>query len=269
LQAIKSVAPMSVRKRIRSFCYEAARIQSNVQAIRTWMPNRQLFGIIKVRRIGSEYGGGWVAISLLHSNSLVYSVGIGEEISFDEELYNLVPCCIVGVDPTPRAAEFIEQHPSLPPAYFFVPVGLASISDTKRFYFPADPAYVSMSLVHDSGSGYIDCKFLTLEDLMASLGHDYVDLIKIDIEGEEYALLEDWLSRVFSPPVGQLWVEFHLPKVSTTVQETKSLVQRVKALGLVPLYDGRRGYLFLNLYYHPISLLSRLHFCLGKALVPV
>lgn len=223
---------------------------------------------IKVQRVGSVYGGGWVATSFLHPNSLVYSVGIGEEISFDEELHDLVPCKIVGFDPTPRASEFIKKI-SVPKNYLFIPVGIASTNGLRRFYFPADLTHVSMSLVHDAGAGYIDCDFLTLENIMSKLGHKFVDLIKIDIEGEEYSLIKDWLSRDFSPPVGQMWIEFHPPRAKASDHETRKLVQHLKKLGFIPFFDGRSGYLFLNAKRLQVSLFAQLLLCLKQGLVPV
>lgn len=49
-----------------------------------------------------------------------------------------------------------------------------------------------------------------LESMMSLLGHDKIDLLKMDIEGAEYAVIPDILNS--SPPAGgaeQLLVEFH------------------------------------------------------------
>ncbi len=219
--------------------------------------------------VGSAYGGGWVADSLLHGHDLVYSIGVGEDISFDLELSKLASCRIVGIDPTPRAAAYVAAATGLPKGYTFVPVGLAAASGSRRFYFPANPAHVSMSLVHDSGAGHIDCEFLTLSDLMARLGHTYVDLLKLDIEGEEYAILADWLARSAALPVGQLWIEFHPSRAATTPEATLALVQQVKTLGFIPLHNGQNGYLMLNTRCVAVSARARWHLCTRAELIPV
>lgn len=198
--------------------------------------------------VGSQYGGAYLSLSAIDSNSVVYSVGVGEDISLDEELIRRTGCTVVGIDPTPRAKEFVQQRKQqgLSENYSFLEAGLATESGTQRFYFPADAAHVSMSLVHDTGNGYIDATFLSLDDLMARLGHDWVDLIKVDIEGEEYSLFESWLQSGYRPPAGQIWVELHPQRAERSAIDTVGLARRMTALGFIPVCDGDAGVLFIN-----------------------
>lgn len=259
-----------LRKRFAIHGVRFKRIIEKWRAVRTWLPAPTIFGSIVMVRLGSAYGGGYAAISLLNASSVVYSVGVGEEISFDEELYRMVACRIIGIDPTPRSAAFVAQHSRLPAGYQFVPTGLAPSTGQQRFYFPANPDHVSMSLVHNSNAGFLDCNFLSLTDLMANLNHTYVDMVKIDIEGAEYDLLTDWLAMGWSGlPVGQLWIEFHPERAGKTMKETQDMVLSLKQLGLAPLYDGKNGYLFVNLQCCPISWFARIQICLQHDLTPL
>lgn len=215
---------------------------------RRWQALRHPAGLqpLRLRRLGSEYGGGWVATGLLAAGDVVYSVGVGEEISFDHDLRALVGCSIFGFDPTPRAAEFAART-TLPAGYRFLPWGIAASSGQRRFYFPADPANVSSSLTEDAGTGHIECRFLSLADTMAELGHPAVSLIKLDIEGEEYALFEQWLAGGTRPRFAQMWVEFHPARAGRSRAQTLELMTRLGELGLIALHDGQNGALLLDL----------------------
>ena len=52
---------------------------------------------------GSEYGGHCVALGQLDQNSVVYSAGLGLDITFDEQLINKYGLEIHGFDPTPKS----------------------------------------------------------------------------------------------------------------------------------------------------------------------
>ena len=53
---------------------------------------------------------GWIALSLLRKDSIIYSIGVGEDISFDKAIDSITNCNIFGFDPTPRAKIFIENN---------------------------------------------------------------------------------------------------------------------------------------------------------------
>ena len=68
-----------------------------------------------------------------------------------------------------------------------------------------------------------------LRSLMAERGHAHIDLLKLDIEGSEYAVLDDLLARRL--PVRQICVEYHhgiLPGIarSKTISSILKLLAR-------------------------------------------
>lgn len=49
----------------------------------------------------------------------------------------------------------------------------------------------------------------TIPSIMAELGHNWVDVIKVDVEGSEYALMENMFDVLGCPPCNQFTVEWH------------------------------------------------------------
>ena len=51
---------------------------------------------------GTKHAGFFVYTKFLNSDSVLYSFGVGEDISFDEELISEFNCIIYAFDPTPK-----------------------------------------------------------------------------------------------------------------------------------------------------------------------
>ena len=49
----------------------------------------------------------------------------------------------------------------------------------------------------------------TIPTIMKELGHTHVDIMKIDVEGSEYALLEHMFDTFGCPPTDQITLEWH------------------------------------------------------------
>src|SRR5207237_27812 len=64
---------------------------------------------MRTTRLGSEYGGVHVPVQLLTDKSIVYSAGVGEDVTFDLALIEAVGCDIWALDPTPRSIEFARS----------------------------------------------------------------------------------------------------------------------------------------------------------------
>lgn len=94
--------------------------------------------------LGTEYGG-WPLLKATPNNALVYSFGIGEDISFDIAAIKEFGCIVHGFDPTPRSKIWIEKQP-LPEKFIFHSIGIADHDGKEKFFPPKKSEHVSYSI---------------------------------------------------------------------------------------------------------------------------
>jgi FkbM family methyltransferase len=160
-----------------------------------------------LKEYGSNYGGWVIPSSMLNKDSVVYCVGCGEDITFDLGLIEAFSCSVHGFDPTPRAVQHVKDNAGNNPNYVFHEFGLWDCEDTLRFFPPQNPEHVSHSLLNlQKTADYIEVKVKSLLQIMKDIGHQSVNLLKIDIEGAEYRVLHNIISE--NIPIDIICVEF-------------------------------------------------------------
>jgi FkbM family methyltransferase len=178
-------------------------------------------------RLGSDYGGWTVSTAAgLGPGSNVYSVGVGEDISFDLALISAFGCAVAAFDPTPRSIAWVGTQ-NLPEKLRFYPWGLASSDGSMLFSPPRESRHASYSIANNSGPA-IQCEVHRLSTIMAKLGHVQLDLVKMDIEGAEYDVIEDMRRAKVCPR--QVLVEFHHGMYGIELQKTKSAISQLRSL---------------------------------------
>lgn len=156
-------------------------------------------------RYGGEDGGWYLPSELIKPEWLVYDFGIGYDISFDIALLHGHGCTIHGFDPTPKSIEFMRCQGA--PGFQFHPLGVWDEEATIKFWQPNDARFASYSALNlGNSTEYVECAVKPVRALAADLGHDRIDLIKLDIEGAEQRVIPDLLADGFRPTV--LCVEF-------------------------------------------------------------
>ena len=160
-----------------------------------------------LERIGSDYGGWVVPVDLLGADSIAYCAGVGEDVTFDLALIERLGCEVWAMDPTEAAARHVSGI-EMPARFHFLPVGVWSEDTTLRFFAPADDEHASWSalnLQHTDRS--VEAPVRSLRSLMDELGHDRIDLLKLDVEGAEYPVIHQMLDEEI--PVRVLCFELH------------------------------------------------------------
>ena len=185
---------------------------------------------LQLSHVGSQYGGWTYDSSNLTPDSIVYSIGLGTDTSWDEGIMMKHKLNVWGFDPTPMSLEYVRTRQELKHGLFHLtPEGLATVKGSLKFTKPKNKDHVSMRAGEHEGLGeMIEVPVNTLESWMQANGHTHLDILKIDIEGSEYDVLEDWIRRDFFP-FDQLLVEWHfrfLPSRDRHDAVLKGLKQR-------------------------------------------
>ncbi|PSN66440.1 hypothetical protein BS50DRAFT_495417, partial [Corynespora cassiicola Philippines] len=172
-----------------------------------------------MQRIGHFGDGGkWICgMSIYESFKrrplTVYSFGIAEDSSFEQEMLERTNAHIFGYDYTvdsfgPDITEVYQNRTAM----------------KKAGIGPLDRAE--------------DPPFYTLESLMKQNNHTYIDIIKMDIEGAEFDALEAFMNNYDGQqlPVGQILIEIHLFEGVTSVHKVTKWWERLEKFGLRPVW---------------------------------
>jgi hypothetical protein len=113
----------------------------------------------------------------------------------------------------------------------FSPVGLAGNTSAVPYVVGGENNGLEW---FRSGDGQtMTCR--TIEDIMRSHGHRRIDLLKIDIEGFEYEVLEHCIEKRID--IGQICVEFHhvlLPGIPRS--RTSETMKKLKKYGFLLIH---------------------------------
>jgi FkbM family methyltransferase len=163
-----------------------------------------------LEELGEGYGGWVVPTDMIQSDWVIYSLGIGEDITFDVDLMERLGCTVYGFDPTPRAIAYAQTQREQYPNFKFYPYGVWSEDTDVKFYNPRKKHFASYSILNlRHQEDYIMAEVKTIKTLMRELGHDHVDLIKMDVEGAEQKIIPNLIADKIQTKV--LCVEYDQP----------------------------------------------------------
>lgn len=214
MKKIKNIL-IRIKKRLEFIKKKKIRIQINSE--------KQWFG-------DSEdvcYGGYFINPLLVNKRSIIYSFGIGLDISFELDLISNFKCPIYCFDPTPRSIAFMKNLNNK--HIYFSPIGLSGLNKSVKFYLPQNPdEYVSGSeqiFSHLNLEDFINVDMFKLSEIMKKNNHSYIDVLKMDIEGSEYEVIKNICEEKLK--INQIVLEFHhwlSPyKIDNTLESIKIL----------------------------------------------
>ena len=168
----------------------------------------------------------------LTRDSVVYSFGVGRDISFDLDLIERFGLTVHAFDPTPGSISWIKSQ-QLPAQFHMHEFGLAHIDGAVRLYPPEISRHISHSVFYreKTAANAIDVPVRRLATIAQNLGHGRIDLLKMDIEGAEYAALSECLDSF--PMIDQLLVEFHHRMPGAGIEKTRQALHALKAHGFL------------------------------------
>ena len=181
--------------------------------------------------LGSPFFGYYVPRGVINENSTCYCVGAGQDISFDTELVRNYNCSVVILDPAPEGIEHYNLmkdalnrdetfttpaerskytyriNKSHLPKLSFIQKGVWNENTTIRLYSPGKDTYISHSAILFKDTGiYIEAPVDRISNIMKSQGHKTIDLLKLEIEGAEYKVIESIAED--KPDIKMITVEF-------------------------------------------------------------
>jgi len=189
--------------------------------------------------LGSEYGAWPLLRDHTPERPVIFSFGVGQDLSFDLAAIDRFDAQVHAFDPTPKSMAWIETQ-ELPDALKFHPCGVAATDGAATFFPPANDQNVSFSAQPASAveaAGAVSSPVKRLSTFVAEYGTP--DIVKMDIEGFEYEVLGDLLSTDLRP--SQLLIEFHHGMYDIDDEATLEAIRKLQASGYLIFYVSDVG----------------------------
>lgn len=176
----------------------------------------------------------------LPKSPTVYSFGVGENISFDLEMMRIFGAEVHAFDPTPRAIRWVENVDT-PTNFFLHSYAVGHVDGDIAFYPPECEEHVSHTAVDriNSGKNAIRVPMLRFATILDKLGHHSIDVLKMDIEGSEYDVIDDMLYSNTRPT--QLLIEFHHRFPGIGIEQTKNAIKKLEKAGYSSFFVSRNA----------------------------
>ncbi len=194
---------------------------------------------------GPKHGGWTICPSPpcgLNGLSIVYSLGVGDEIEFDNSVIQKYGLSVFAFDPTPWAVQWVNSQ-QISDRFHFYPFGISG-SDGNTFLFPPSKenrrSYSVIQREPAAGKGQpVMVEMRKLSSVMKMLGHPpNISILKIDIEGAEYDVIDDMIANKIRPV--QLLLEFHHHIPPVTFEKTLAYIEKLNDYGYGIFWMSRK-----------------------------
>jgi FkbM family methyltransferase len=193
---------------------------------------------------GENAGDSWTVIAkFLNNSSIVYSGGVGKDISFELKLAKQFKPFIYLYDPSPTGIETIKKLGILPEKVIFYPLGLSKENGTFSFDNPFWEGEGSFILNQTSQNTINSFTCQNIETCMKNNGHTKIDLLKIDIEGSEYGVIEEIIEKNIT--IDQICVEIHT-FAPFSRPKRQELVKKMENFGYLMFHKKGADFCFIK-----------------------
>ena len=198
---------------------------------------------VATARYGNRDAGDWTFCPAhISNNSVVYSFGVGTDVSWDLAMIQFHGVTVHAFDPTPGSVQWVKSH-KWPAQFQFHAFGIASYDGTMTFYPPRTPRTVHFSPLdrgfeHDPAEK-VEAPVHRLSTIIRTLGNAHIDILKLDIEGGEYDVLPDVLASGI--PISQVLIEFHHNYKTLSLDHTLKAVSTLRRHGYSIFHISKRA----------------------------
>lgn len=139
----------------------------------------------------------------LGPESTVFDLG-GYEGQWASDIYSMYGCRVYVFEPVPAFAERIARRFRRNPRIRVLQFGLSNETRTDRIALDQDA-----SSIYKHARESADIRLMNITEFLRNENVEIVDLMKINIEGGEYVLLEHMLDQGLITRVRDIQVQFH------------------------------------------------------------
>lgn len=186
-------------------------------------------------KLKTRFHGDWEYYpDYLNKDSVIYSLGVGDSIDFDIGLINDHDSNVHAFDPTPYSVDWIE-HQNIPSKLVFHPWAVSSKDGSMKMMQRVNKTgkisdVMWTEVTNDSISEEtIEVPVYSMPSIMRMLNHSSIALLKIDVEGTEYEIIENILHHNILPQ--QILVEFHHRFDGKTLKLTQDALTNLQNSG--------------------------------------
>ena len=191
-------------------------------------------------------------VNKLNENSIVVDLGTGEDADFSQDLIQRYGLRIFGFEPTRKHHGNLDSVVEKTKGHFkYVKYAIAD-ADGKRIFFE--------SLTNVSGSFFKDhinikrdkirsyeVDAIRFDRIFDILGIGNIDLLKMDIEGGEYAVFAS-ANVVTLGKIDQIAVEFHHDTIDHfSLADTNRVIRALETVGFESYTEDYTNYLFFRM----------------------
>jgi FkbM family methyltransferase len=145
----------------------------------------------------------------LNKNSLVLDIG-GFEGNWSAEIYAKYSCEIIIFEPYPKYFNYIKKRFSNNERIKIIPAGLGGASETVNFFGGGDWSSTFDRIdTKEIADNITPVEIIDAIEYLSQNKIEHIDLIKINIEGGEYELLERIIDKPIIKSIGNIQVQFH------------------------------------------------------------
>lgn len=190
-------------------------------------------------------------VDKLNDHSIVVDLGTGRDADFSQNLIRRYGLKAYGFDPTkknhPNLDSIVKKTKGL---FKYYKYAISDTNGTKTFFESLENISGSffndhINVKRDAIRSY-DVQTIRLDTIFDILNINHIDLLKMDIEGEEYSVLSS-VSDATLKRIDQIAVEFHHHCIDHfSVADTRNIIQILENAGFISHTTDYINYLFFR-----------------------